>query len=318
MKKIDLDTNKLPVYLALGFSIVMMAISAPMNKLAMAGGMPAAVVNFWRLATASLCTLPLVLFSRRGRQELKQLFATRRDMLLLLASGVFLALHFYVWVQSLRFTSTFGSVVLVCAHPVFTLVGDRVFFGQRYTKESLVGVAISFAGILLVGANSILRHEGNVVGDLMALLGALLFSAYMLVGRAMRARYSVNTYTTGVYGISAVLLAGFILVSGQPFAPYAPKVFLDVAVIIVCSTFFGHSIVNWSLGHIPTSTSSILLLGQPLFSGLWAFWLLGDRPSVFLLAGGLVTMAGMLWYMLEQTRRARQNALLAGVQMDQN
>ena len=67
-------------------------------------------------------------------------------MLLLLASGVFLALHFYVWVQSLRFTSTFGSVVLVCAHPVFTLVGDRVFFGQRYTKESLVGVAISFAG----------------------------------------------------------------------------------------------------------------------------------------------------------------------------
>ncbi len=310
--KLD-EQNKLPVYLALGFSILMMGVSAPMNKIIMAGGMPAAVINFWRLSTAALCTLPFVVFSARGRLELRQLVSSRKDMLLLAASGVFLALHFYVWVQSLKFTSTFGSMVLVCAHPVFTLIGDRFLFGVRYSRRSLMGVSVCFLGILLVGANSLLRQEGNITGDLLALLGALLFSGYMLVGREMRSRYTVNTYTTGVYGISAVLLAVFILLSGWSFAPYEPKLFFDVGVIVVCSTFFGHTIVNWSLGHIPTSTASIMMLVQPLITGTWAFFLLGDRPSIFLLMGGLVTMAGMLWYMLEQTRQSRRRAMESGI-----
>ena len=298
--------SKLPVYIILLLSVLSMSTSAPINKLAMAQGMAPAVINFWRLGVAALCTLPFVLFSQRGRQDLKLLFTTPKDMLLLLCSGVVLAVHFYVWVMSLGVTSVFGSIVLVSAHPVFTLLGDRIFFKQRFSRGALAGAAVSFLGIVLVGANSLLRHEGNIIGDLLALLGALLFAVYMLFGRALRARYSVNTYTTGVYGVSAIILAVISVASGLSFTNYPPLAFGFVACIIVASTFLGHTIVNWSLGHIPTSTASILLLISPISSGVWSYVFLGDVPSVYLLLGGLVTVLGLVWYMMSQNRALRR------------
>lgn len=304
MKKGD----KVPVYAAVLISMLAMSISAPLNKLAMADGMPPAVINFWRLGTASLCTLPLVIFTAGGQRDLRQLFQTPKDLLLMAASGLFLSMHFYTWVLSLTMTSTFGSVVLVSAHPVFTLVGDRVFFGQRYSKAGLAGAGLSLLGIVLVGGNSILRHEGNISGDLLALTGALMFSGYMLVGRELRSRYAINTYTTGVYGVSAAILAALSLATGLRFAPYPLQAFGYVGCIVVASTFLGHSVVNWSLGHLPPSTVSIMLLVSPLFTGVWSYILIGDIPSLYLLCGGLVTVLGMAWYLAAQVQEARRRA----------
>jgi drug/metabolite transporter (DMT)-like permease len=298
-------SEQVPVYVALLLSMLAMSVSAPLNKLAMAQGMPPAVINFWRLGTASLCTLPLVLFTVRGRQDVKLLANTPKDMLLMAASAVFLSMHFYTWVLSMTITSTFGSVVLVSAHPVFTLLGDRVFFGQRYTKASLAGAGISLLGIVLVGGNSLLRHEGKITGDLLALLGALMFSGYMLVGRELRSRYAINTYTTGVYGVSAIILALITVVSGLKFAPYPLPAFAFVGCIIVASTFLGHTVVNWTLGHLAPSTVSIVLLVGPIMTGIWSYLLLGDIPSVFLIMGGLVTVLGMAWYLVAQVQAAR-------------
>jgi drug/metabolite transporter (DMT)-like permease len=293
--------------------MVAMSISAPLNKLAIADGMPPAVINFWRLGIASLCTLPLVVFTRGGRQDIRRLAAARRDTLLMAASGVFLALHFYSWVISLTVTSTFGSVVLVSAHPVFTLLGDRIFFKQRYSKAGLGGAALSLLGIVVVGGNSLLRHEGNLAGDLLALAGALFFSLYMLAGRELRSRYSINTYTTVVYGVSAAILAAVAAFSGLPFAAYPARAFGFVAAIIVVSTFFGHSLVNWSLGHLPASTVSVMLLVSPLFTGVWSYLLLGDVPSPWLIGGGLVTVLGMALFLVAQFRAARAGDA-AGIQ----
>jgi drug/metabolite transporter (DMT)-like permease len=303
--------ERMPVYAAVLLSMLAMSVSAPLNKLAIAGGMAPAVINFWRLGTASLCTLPLVIFSAGGRRELKQLFEKPKDMLLLAASGLFLSMHFYTWVVSLTITSTFGSVVLVSAHPVFTLIGDRVFFGQRYSKAGLAGAGLSLLGIVLVGGNSILRHEGTIAGDLLALTGALMFSGYILAGRELRSRYSINTYTTGVYGVSAVILGAISLATGLRFAPYPLQVFGYVGCIVVVSTFLGHTVVNWSLGHLPPSTVSIMLLASPLFTGVWSFILLGDKPSLYLVGGGLITVLGMAWYLAAQMQAARRKALEA-------
>lgn len=299
-------SKDIPIYVALILSMAVMSISAPLNKLAMALGMPPAVINFWRLGTASLCTLPFVLFTTRGRADIRLLLSSRRDMLLMAVSGIFLAMHFYTWVLSLSITSLFGSVVLSSAHTAFTMAGDRVFFGQRYSKSGMLGAAVSLLGIVVVGLNSILRHEGNILGDLLSLLGAVMFSGYMLCGRELRARYAINTYTTGVYGMSAAVLAAVSVASGLRFAPYPPMAFAYVGCIVVASTFLGHTIVNWSLGHLPPSTVSILLLASPMMAGMWSFALLGDRPSGFLIAGGLITVLGMAWYIFAQVQAAKR------------
>lgn len=301
--------ERMPVYAALVLSMLVMSISAPMNKMVMAQGMPPAVINFWRLGTASLCTLPLVLFTARGRRDIRLLAASPRDILLMAASGFFLAMHFYAWVLSLALTSLFGSVVLTSAHTVFTMAGDRVFFGQRYSKAGLGGAAVSLLGIVLVGGNSVLRHEGSLAGDGLALLGAVMLSGYMLVGRELRSRYAINTYTTGVYGVSAVILALISILSGLKFAPYPAQTFAYVGCIVLASTFLGHSVVNWSLGHLPPSTVSILLLMTPMMAGMWSFLLLGDTPSGFLMAGGAVTVLGTAWYMAAQVREAKKKAV---------
>src|SRR5512137_3152023 len=70
---------------------------------------PSLVVAAYRLTLASLILAPLAL--TRHRAELRGL--TRRELLLGLLSGFFLALHFATWISSLEYTTVASSVVLV-------------------------------------------------------------------------------------------------------------------------------------------------------------------------------------------------------------
>jgi drug/metabolite transporter (DMT)-like permease len=75
------------------------------------------------------------------------------------------------------------------------------------------------------------------LGDLLALAGALMAAAYILIGRSLRGKMSLIPYIFVVYGMAALVLVALMLGAGQPATGYpAPAYgwFLLLAIFPSC------------------------------------------------------------------------------------
>ncbi len=108
-------------YLALLIGVIAVSTSAIFVKLSAA---PASIIATYRLLFTVLLMLPFILW--KHMREIKEI--TGRDWALSALAGIFLALHFILWFESLNYTSVASSVVLVTLQPLFSFAGAYFFF----------------------------------------------------------------------------------------------------------------------------------------------------------------------------------------------
>lgn len=283
------DQGTAPRALAYGGLVVATlaaAASAILIRLSKAGPL---TIAFWRLAlSAAILSVPLLI---RRHRELRGL--SRRDLALSAASGVFLALHFSLWIASLRLTTVAASTVLVSTHPF--LVGG---FGARRLGEpvpisAIPGAAAAVVGVALVGWGDFSAGSHALQGDLLAFIGAVAMSGYLLIGRFVRQRVGLLPYAVLVYTVAAILLLVGALLAGEAvlWPGYRELgIFLALAVF---PTLLGHTVLNWTLRHVPASVASVSWLGEPFAATVLALVLLGERPGPVALVGGLLILTGI-------------------------
>ena len=243
-------------WLVLAVGVVAVSWAAPLIRLAEA---PAIVVAALRLSAAAPPVLGVALWRRR--QELRAV--TRADALVLTLAGLALAGHFAFWVASVQRTSVVTSVVLVTTQPLFVALGARLFLGERLARPVVMAIAIALVGaLLLVAADS--GDRGSLAGDLFALVGAVLASAYLVAGRRVRASLSNLSYVAGVNAVAAVALLAALAVSGEAARGQPRDAYLYILLLALVPQLIGHSAFTWALGSLPAVIVAIAILGEPV------------------------------------------------------
>jgi drug/metabolite transporter (DMT)-like permease len=215
-----------------------------------------------------------------------------KDLPLILASSLSLALHFWTWILSLAHTSVASSVVLVTASPLMVAVASRLLLGEPIYKRALVGIGIGLAGGALLALGD-LGEGDELFGDLMAFLGAVAIVGYMLAGRRLRSHMPAATYNTAVYAATAVLLAAAALAFGAPFHGFRMDTYLWLVVTALVPQAIGHSLLNWSLGHVTATTIAIAVMAEPVIATIAAVPILDEWPPLTSVLGGALILAGI-------------------------
>jgi len=285
-------------YLGLFIGVGAISFAAILIRWAQA---PALAVAAYRLGFSALILLPLA--GWRARDELGTL--SRRDLTLAVLGGFFLACHFALWIASLEYTTVASSVVLVTTNPLWVgllapLLGDRV--GWRMA----LGIGISVVGGVLVGAGDLALGATALWGDALALGGAWMILAYLLLGRGLQRRLSLLAYVTPVYTAAAVFLVLFALVAGVPLAGYSAQTVIMCLLLALGPQLVGHSSINWALRYLSPAFVTITILGETVGSTVLAFVLLGELPPLVTLAGGALILAGIALASQEEHARLRQ------------
>lgn len=273
--------------LALTVAILAVSTAAIMVRLSTAPPLP---VAFWRLAFATLLLAPPTLAWHRA--DLQAL--TPREIGTLALVGVVLGVHFATWIASLYLTTVAASVVLVTTHPVLVGLGSGRLLGEPLTGRGWFGVLLALAGAAVIVAVDRGLGVGNLLGDALALTGAAAMAVYLLAGRHVRQRLPVLPYVLVVYGSATVSLGLATLVSGQPFTGYPLQDWLLFLGLAVVPMILGHTLLNWSLEHLPAPVVSTTILGEPLGSTVLAWLILSEVPPTGTLLGGAVVLAGIL------------------------
>ncbi len=252
----------------------------------------------WRVGF-SLIVIAAALAITGGWRQWRRL--DRGGVLLAVGAGVMLALHFWSWNASVSLTTIAASTVLVNLHPVVVAVISSVWLHERPTRRQWLGISVSMLGALVVGAGdvSMLRAAATptaLLGDLLALAGAVTVALYYLVGRRLRQALDLWPYVALVYGACLVTLLTIAATLGIPVAPQPPRELMIFAGLAIGPMLLGHTGMNWALRYLPAYVVTLTVLGEPVGASLLAAVLPGIReiPPLPTMLGGLLVLAGIL------------------------
>jgi drug/metabolite transporter (DMT)-like permease len=276
--------------LVLLIAVVAMSWAGPLIKFTSA---PAEVVSAWRLVF-SVAFIAIVLLARRKHTPRPNL--STKDWGLAIAAGVMLALHFWTWIASLRYTSVASSVVLVDMQPIFVAVLSGIALHERPSRLQWIGILLACVGAIVIALGDS-GGSNSFFGAALALSGAVFVSCYYVIGRRLRQQLDLWVYIGIVYGIAALVLLAIVVVNPHTqLIGYPRSDWLIFLALAAGPMMLGHTGVNYALKYVRAYVANIALLGEPIGATLIA-WLLPqihEVPPAATFAGAALIGGGIL------------------------
>ena len=284
-----------PPELALAIAVLGISVAAPLVRLSNAD--PIAIA-FWRLAF-SLAFVVVALLVTGTWRELRAL--TRTELAIGAGAGIMLAVHFWSWNASVDLTTIAASTTLVSLQPAIVAVLSAVLLRERPRMVQVAGILIALAGAFVISTPALFSASAAaspnaLLGNSLALLGAVTASIYYLGGRRLRTGLGLWPYVAVVYGACFAALAVMAAASGVSLAPQPTREIWIFAGLAVGPMLLGHTAMNYALRYRPAYVVNLTVLAEPVGATLIGALLPGIReiPPVSTIVGGVVILAGVV------------------------
>lgn len=283
-------------YLMMFVGVIAVSFAAVFIRLAEA---PPLVIATYRLTIASIILTPIAsIKSLRGLSRL-----SKRDILLILLSSIFIALHFWLWITSLSYTTIASSVVLVTSHPAFVAIVSYFLWGERLSKLTIGGIVVALLGVLLVNYSGFTFSSQALLGDLLALIAGFSMGAYLIIGGQLRTRIDILSYLTLIYIGAAVILLVATIILGHSLFGYSPTTYLMLILLALIPQLLGHSCLNLAVRLVSVTLVSVSILGEPVGATLLGWLILNEIPTASEIVGGILILAGIFLVMKYPPKR---------------
>jgi len=278
-------------------SVAVLAISwgAPLARLTDAAPL---AVAMWRTLLATLMLAPVALARRGGSVPPRHRPAA-------LLAGLLLGLHFGLWVPSLWLTSVSASVVLVTTAPLWVLLLSPRFLGVGIRAHNLASFALAITGVTIIAWGDFHLSARTLLGDAMALAGALCAAGYMIVGKRLRREVPLVSYLFVVYGGAAATLVAAVIVLGVQPKPATTVAWLPLLGLAVGPMLLGHGLLNWALAHLEAYRVNLTVLLEPIGASLWTWLVIGEIPPLHVFPGAALVLGALVLEFLPRRRSTR-------------
>lgn len=271
-------------------SIVVVAISSSGPIIALSTA-PVLAMAVWRCVFASVLTFPFA-WVKHGFANL-----TKSQLRGCLLAGLALAIHFCLWIPSVRLTSVANSVALVATQPIWMLLMTKRL-GNHVPRRVWWGICVAISGVLIVVGVDFGISGQALLGDAMSLLSAAAAGAYLMIGGKVREAVSNSVYTVIVYAVSAVVI-GMVAVSlNTPLWGFSQRDWLLIFTLTIGAQLLGHSLMSRLMQNTTPAVVGIAVLFEPPGAAIFAALLLHqhlDFAAIFGMAVILVGLVIVVW-----------------------
>ncbi|MCE4624290.1 MAG: DMT family transporter [Desulfurococcales archaeon] len=292
--------RELWLYLLIVFAVVNVSTASILVRLAGVHGFVAAT---WRLIIGSALTLVLAILSGQIPHSWD-----RTELLLASASGVALALHFGLWMMSLKHLPVGISVTIVDSYPaLLAIVGSRLF-NETYTGVQLVGAGLAMLGVAALAMHSsssgLAPAGGNpLLGSVLSFSGMIAVAVYFIIGKRLRRSRGTFEYTLIAYTVAALAGALICGASGLSLTGYTRTTYVYLLLLGLLPMLGGHTVINYVLKRLSLLSATIPVLGEPVGASILAYIILHeplDKASILLMA---LTLTGIALTLLGEQRK---------------
>ncbi|WP_370526445.1 DMT family transporter [Pantoea sp. Ap-967] len=245
-------------------------------------GTAASCLNSWLFLLGGVSLLPFAFKSL--------LRIGRKDWLLGIVAGFVLFVAFAFQTTGIQLTSPSNAGFITGLAVVFTPMILYFVSGEKTSALQLVGAVIALAGLALLSARGFEFH----VGDLLILVCAVFFASHIVV--LSKGRFSGSPLAFAVIQLFTVgvLSLAWSVGEGEFTVPADVDSQMVVVLLALLSTAFAYAVQTKAQTVISAQKVALILLAEPVFGGVFGYFLAGDRLSSINLLGAGLIIFGML------------------------
>jgi drug/metabolite transporter (DMT)-like permease len=231
-----------------------------------------------------------------------------------IAAAVFYAATMIMFVAANKFTTSANAILLQYGAPVYTALLAAPLLGERTHGYDWLTIAVILGGMVLFFLDKL--SVGSLTGNLLAVASGVTFAFAMILLRKQKEGSPLESLMLAqflTFAVSIPSLFSDMPGSGGsgPAASGMPAVYAWLALLFLGVFQMGLSAILLSYGvrHVTAVQSFLITTIEPIFNPVWVFLLLGEKPTGFALAGGIVILAATtLRSLLPLLRPARPGA----------
>lgn len=209
--------------------------------------------------------------------------------------------------ESYRYIPTGIGVCLQYTFPLFTMGFSVLFLQLRCTKQSIVAMALSLIGTLLLSSGTI-TSDRAYIGILLGIGCAISYALYFLwVEHQKLAAMDATVFVTLNTCLCAIFLFVYILVTNQLTFSISLQTFLGLALSGGC-TILATFCLTLAIRHIGSVHTSILGAIEPIVCAIAGFFVLGETISLRSGIGIVVVLTAAVMVTLSKQEKEHQKA----------
>lgn len=263
---------------------------------------PPVLFAFLRYVIASVLLVAFVVFGGKLAKIPRPVPWTA--IALMGASGVFL--YTVAYNISLVYTSAAQGALVQSFIPIVTVLFAAFFLKETLSPIRLLGIGVSIGGIFLIMffAEGSADAPNTFLGNALMLLSVILWAAYTIFAKRL-AEFDPFVITTGATLTGTILLAPAALfeLGGANFPQITASGWTGVIYLGVFSSAVAMLLYNRSLQHLNAGQTANFLNLMPVVAVLVAVIFLGESPTFWQIAGGVLVLSGV-WISLQKKRGA--------------
>jgi len=270
--------------------ILLIAVSAAsfgtlaiFGRFAYAAGMDIFTVLFLRFGlSAAFMTVVLILR--------KEPFPRGRVLTQLIGMGaVGYAGQSFLYMTAIKYASAGLVALLLYLYPFFVAILSMIFLHEKLTRVKVIALVLAlFGAALTVGPVS-----GQIIGALMAITAALVYSIYIIVGAKVMKHVSAIQSSAVIFASAGAVYGVLTFVNGANF-PTNNSGWLAVLGIIFISTIIPVTTFLAGLERVGPTNAAMLSTLEPVVTVLLATWLFSDQLMPIVLLGGVLILTAVV------------------------
>ncbi|SVC27873.1 uncharacterized protein METZ01_LOCUS280727, partial [marine metagenome] len=222
--------------------LAMVSVSSTSLVVRSVATVPALVLAFWRMFTASGMLWGYSVIRPAG--GLSPINKKR-----IIFAGIFLGCHFACFFLGIRNTSIANATLLGCMAPIFT-VFISIFQKKKINKMTYVGLIVAIVGGGIVQSGDISLNSANLFGNSIALLSALFLAITFVLAEEIRQETDNVVYGRSLFFVASITVLFIATTTGDSVLNFMPADIPWFLFLGLVPSIFGHNLLNYAVKYI--------------------------------------------------------------------
>ena len=224
----------------------------------------------------------------------------KKNIKLLILSGIFIGVNWIFLFESYRFTTVAVSTLCYYLAPVFVIAVSPFIFKEKLTAKKLLCTVTAFLGAVLV--SGILkdgkRNMSELTGVVLAVLAAIFYASVVIINKKICGIPPLER-TMSQLGFAAAVLLPYVIctfdISKLSLTPVSVLLLLAVGIL---HTGFAYTLYFGSIEKLKAQTTAILSYIDPVTTIFVSAVLLKERLDFQTVLGAVMILGAALFYEL--------------------
>lgn len=235
----------------------------------------------------------------------------REDWKILLAAALLgMVVNMLSFFKGLSLSTPINSAVLVTITPIIVVLLSAIFLKEKIGVKKITGIGLGFMGALglILFGHEIRQDAPNIfVGNLLFVLNATSYGAYLIVVKSLINKYHPITLMKWLFGMAFIInfpitIAEFNQIQWEDMPV---EIFGAVGFVILGTTFLTYLFNAFALTTLKASSVGAFVYLQPLIGIIYAVLSGKDQLSPIKIMGTAAVLVGVYLATSKQSSKPR-------------